>query len=167
MKKTNNVETVVVQDQDPQVYEVGYHVLSTVSEADLGARVTAVRDVIESHGGSVIADEYPKFMDLAYTMVKMVANKKSSYSSSYFGWIKFEAIPKEIKAIESTLQQDPLLLRFLLVKTVRENTMVPKKVLMAKRPGDEASTKQEEKVEERPVLTEEELDKTIEELVIN
>jgi ribosomal protein S6 len=58
----------------PQVYEVGFHLIPTVAEEDLGALVTGVRDSIETAGGRMISDEYPKLMELAYPMVKVVAN---------------------------------------------------------------------------------------------
>lgn len=151
---------------DPKIYEIGFHIVPTVPEDGLGARVTAIRDVIEGHGGHVIADEYPKHMELSFPMTKVASNKRSLYRTAYFGWIKFEVDPAEAKAIELGVKKDDLVLRFIMVKTVRENTMVPKKVLQQKR-GEETSPRVEEKVEEKPALSAEELDKTIDELVIS
>ena len=151
---------------DSKVYEVGFHILPNVAEDDLGVRVTAIRDIIESNGGRMIADEFPKHMELSYPMVKIASNKRATYNSSYFGWMKFDADPKGIKAVEIALKADEFVLRFILVKTVRENTMAPKKALMAKR-GEEVDRVLPVKVEEKPALTEEELDKTIEDLVIS
>ncbi len=162
-KKEISIEAI---PNDPKIYEVGFHIVPTVPEDGLGARVTAIRDVIESKGGHIIADEYPKHMDLTYAMTKVAANKRSLYRSAYFGWLKFEIDPKEIKAIESEIMADDLVLRFILAKTVRENTMAPKKALMAKR-AEESGAKPEEKVEEKPKLSAEELDKTIDDLVIS
>ena len=75
--------------------------------------------------------------------------------------------PAGAKAIDLAVKQDEYVLRFLLAKTVRENTMVPKKVLQQKRAEDGSVAKPEEKVEEKPVLSAEELDKTIDDLVIS
>lgn len=152
-------------ENDQKIYEVGFHIVPTVAEDDLGVRVTAIRDVIEAHGGKLIADEYPKHMELSYSMVKVASNKRATYHSSYFGWMKFEAEPKGAVLIEKAMQKDDFILRFVLVKTVRENTMAPKKALQ--RRSDDETPKAEEKVEVKPVLTEEELDKTIEDLVIS
>ena len=151
---------------DPKIYEIGFHIVPTVPEDGLGARVTAIRDVIEGNGGHVIADEYPKHMELSFPMTKTAANKRALHRSAYFGWIKFEVEPAGAKAIDLAMKKDDFVLRFILVKTVRENTMVPKKVLQQKR-ADEATPKADEKVEEKPVLSAEELDKTIDELVIS
>lgn len=150
---------------EPQVYEVGFHVIPIVAEDDLGVRVTAVRDVIEAAGGRMISDEYPKHLDLAYPMVKIAANKRATYHSSYFGWMKFDADPASIRAIDKVLKADEFIIRFILVKTVRENTMVPKKVLREKR-NEETPHAKESPAEKQPAMTEEELDKTIDSLVI-
>lgn len=158
--KEMNIEDI---GNDPLVYEVGFHIIPIIVEDDLGARVTAIRDVIEEHKGKMIADEYPKHLDLAYPMVKIASNKRATYHSAYFGWMKFEVEPKDAKAIQAKLMADDNILRFIFVKTVRENTMVPKKIFTQKRPDE---TKSEEKREIITPMSEEELDKTIEELVI-
>lgn len=149
----------------PRVYEVGYHIIPTVAEDDLGVRVTAIRDAVEAAGGRAIADEYPKHIDLAYPMVKVTANKRTTHHSAYFGWMKFDAEPKGIKALEAALKKDDFILRFILVKTVRENTMAPKKVFTQKRA--EEAPRAKDAVAQMPAMTEEELDKTIEDLVIS
>ena len=158
--------SIEVIPNDPKVYEVGFHIVPIVAENDLGARVTAIRDVIESKGGHMIADESPKHIELTYAMTKIASNKRALYRSAYFGWMKFETNPEHIKTIEAGLKSDDNILRYILVSTVRENTMVPKKVLQAKR-SEDGSPRVEEKVEDKPQLTEEELDKTIEDLVIS
>ncbi len=159
--KDINVDAI---GKDRGVYEVGFHIVPIVAEVDLGVRVTAIRDIIEAAGGSMIADEFPRHMELAYPMLKVAANKRALHHSAYFGWMKFEVEPSGAKAIQEKLKADDLILRFIVVKTVRENTMVPKKVLQQKR-GEEVVVN--EKVEDKPVLTEAEIDKTIEDLVIS
>jgi len=150
---------------DRKVYEVGYHIIPTISAERLGAEVTRVRDVLESESATVIADEYPKHLDLAFPIVKIANNKRATYTSAYFGWIKFEATGKGVKVIDTALKMNENVLRFIIVKTVRENTIAPKKLYQAKREDERPEAKPEAKPE--VVMTEEELDKTIEELVIN
>ena len=149
----------------PKVYEVGYHIIPTVAESDLGIRVTAIRDAVEAAGGRMISDEYPKLIDLVYPMIKVTANKRTTNHSAYFGWMKFDAEPEGAKLLDATLKKDDFILRFILVKTVRENTMAPKKVLREKR--TEEAPRAKEAVIEKPAMSEEELDKTIEDLVIS
>lgn len=150
--------------KDPQVYEVGFHIIPIIGDDNLGAQVTRVRDLIEKHKGVVISDEYPKHIDLAYPMVKVTENKRTTYTSAYFGWMKFESTPEAAQAIDKEMKLDKNVLRFILIKTVRENTIAPKKVVIAKK---EELIKSDDGEAEKPEMTEEELDKTIEELVIN
>jgi ribosomal protein S6 len=165
MPAMTNTITVDHIDKDPKVYEIGYHIVPIISDEDLGARVTAIRDAIERFGGVTIADEYPRRFELAYPMAKVAQNKRSTYAQSSFGWTKFEILPKAIPEIEKILAANDDILRFIVVETVRENTLVPKKILRERKPGDEPERKTE-KEEEKPKLTEAELDKTIEDLVI-
>ena len=74
--KTQEISIEAIPN-DPKIYEVGFHIVPIVGDDGLGARVTAIRDVIESKGGHVIADEYPKHMDLTYPMTKIASNKRS------------------------------------------------------------------------------------------
>lgn len=163
----NKEISIEVTPNDPKIYEIGFHIVPTVPEDGIGARVTAIRDVIESKGAHVIADEFPRHTELTYGITKVASNKRALYRTAYFGWIKFEIDPKEIKSIEAELKADDFILRFILVKTVRENTMAPKKALQAKREESGDKVVREEKAEEKPQLSEEELDKTIEDLVIS
>jgi len=167
MPESMENKDIIVDDmsKDRGVYEVGYHIVPTVAEDSLGVRVTAIRDIIESEGGSMIADEYPKQMELSYPMTKVASNKRALHHSSYFGWMKFEVEPKGAKVIDVKLKADDLILRYVVVKTVRENTMVPKKVFQQKRTED--GKVEEKTAEDKPVMSEAEIDKTIEELVIN
>jgi len=160
MESKNN--PVMEIAQDPQIYEVGYHIVPIVGEDNLGARATAVRDMIETRKGVILSDEFPKSMDLAYPMVKIAENKRATYANSYFGWFKFQADPGMIGAIETALKADNTILRFMLVKTVRENTMSPKKPL---RPTREEG-REDGPREAAPVMSEAEMDKTIDDLVV-
>lgn len=152
---------------EPKIYEVGYHILPTVGDERVGAEVTAIKDIIEGEKGTIFAEEFPKSVDLAYPMAKVKHNKRAVYTSAYFGWMKFEATPEAAIAIDKKLKAMDNILRFILVKTVRENTMAPKKMLRERK---EELARDDESVEtkkEEPRMTEAEIDKTIEELVIS
>lgn len=152
---------------EPKVYEVGYNIVPTVGDERIGEEVTAIKDIIEGEKGSVFAEEFPKYIDLAYPMVKVHHNKRTLYHSAYFGWMKFEATPEAAVAIEKKLKASEHILRFLLIKTVRENTMAPKKMLRERKEeilrGDESVEPKKEELK----MTEAEIDKTIEDLVIS
>ncbi len=161
MKK--QVTAVRTDDKDPQIYEIGYHLLSTVSQEELGNKVAQVRDIIEGKGGMILSEEFPKEIQLAYPMFKVIANKKTKFTLAYFGWIKFQVKPSQIHAIEELLKVAPEILRYIVIRTVSENTITPKKIVLIKK-LDEDKEDKEDLVDD--VLVSEELDRTIDDLVI-
>ena len=141
------------------VYEIGYHLVPTLSEDEVALRVGDIQKLVSQKGGSVIAEEFPEIMELAYTMKKMIAGKWEKYDQAYFGWIKLETTPEDAQALNEELRTLDFVLRFLLVKTVRENTMSVR-VLARKEAGETAAPE----AEKGPIV-EAEVDKAIEELV--
>lgn len=120
----------IVEDQSmvrKGVYEVGYHMVPTIAEENLGEEVTILKDMLAENGANFISDEYPRLMELAYEMTRSIANKKQKFTTGYFGWVKFECTPEEAKTIKELLDKNEKLVRYLLIKTVRENTMSPKR----------------------------------------
>ncbi|MFA5997363.1 MAG: 30S ribosomal protein S6 [Candidatus Paceibacterota bacterium] len=149
---------------EPRVYELGYHLVPTLAVEQIPGASGAVRGMIEQISRDIIAEELPVFIDLAYTIVKTVEHKNKRFDNAYFGWIKFEANPEGIATLEEALKKDDNVLRYLVVKTIKENTFIAKKFTAAKVKEEEVA---EIVNEEAPVVapTEEVLDKAIEELV--
>ncbi len=169
MAKEDIQEEKDMEDFEPRIYEVGYHVLSTISEERVPEEVAKVKEAIVSGGGIILSEEEPKLMHLAYPMDKVVANKRSWLDTAFFGWVKFETDPQAINSLKKVLDNNESLLRFLIIKTVRENTMIKKSLLLAKKalPGDrEEKDTGEKKPEPVAEINEEELDKQIEGLVV-
>ncbi len=52
------------------VYEVGYLMLPTIAEENLGGEVTLFKDMFIENGAVFISDEYPKLIELAYEMTR-------------------------------------------------------------------------------------------------
>ncbi len=113
---------------EPRVYEVGYLLVPSLREEDLDTQVKAITDVIAEHKGLQIADDQPQLIDLAYDMVKVLDNKNYKFSQGYFGWVKFELDPSSINAVKIALEKNLNIIRFLLISTVRENTVFSKKL---------------------------------------
>src|SRR3990167_4739043 len=101
------------------VYEVGYLMLPTIAEENLGGEVTLFKDMFTENGATFISDEYPKLIELAYEMSRSIENKKQKFSYGYFGWVKFECTTDQAKVIKSILDRNEKLIRFLMIKTVR------------------------------------------------
>lgn len=154
------------------IYEIGFHILPTVPEEKLGDAVQALRKVIDEGKGEIIAEGYPQRIDLAYPMQKYIDTKKVSFDRAYFGWIKFEGDGSLAQAIEEAARGSESVLRSLVVKTVRENTVMeaPDEREEAEEKEDakpEATKKAEPKEEsKKEEVSEEEIDKSIDELVI-
>jgi ribosomal protein S6 len=145
------------------VYEVGYIMVPTIAEENLGGEVTAFKDMFSEHGVTFISDEYPKMMELAYEMARSIANKKQKFSYGYFGWVKFECATDQAKAIKGILDKNEKLVRYLMIKTVRENTMSVKRPYGKPEGVKRRSTP---KAEETGPINEETIDKEIDALVV-
>lgn len=149
---------------EPRIYELGYHLVPTLSAEQIPEASGAVRGMIERISKEVISEELPVFIDLAYTIVKTIEHKNKRFDQAYFGWIKFEGLPAGIAELEEGLKKDENVLRYIIVKTIRENTFIAKKFTGAKKElVEETVVPAGEIVAEAP--SEEALDKAIEELV--
>jgi len=160
MAKTK--QTDIVEEKDDArhlVYEVGYLMVPTIAEENLGAEVTSLKDFLSSHNVSFISEEFPKIIELAYEMSRSINNKKQKFSYGYFGWVKFECSSEDAVSIKEGLDKNENIIRFLLIKTVRENTISLKRSYK----GD--SKKRISKKESEAPINEEVIDKEIEALV--
>lgn len=111
------------------VYEVGYHIVPAVSPEKLPAEVDAIKAVLSGNKAVTISEEAPKLRNLAYQMVKAIGPARHKYDTAYFGWIKFEAAPEAALEIKKAMDANEKVLRYLLIKTARENTLYGDKVL--------------------------------------
>jgi len=154
------------------VYEAGYHLVSTVDESEVLVYSSKIKSLIEGGGGVIISEEMPKSMVLAYEISKSVNTKKQKFSKSYFGWVKFEMDPTHVLNLKNKIESLPEVLRLLVIKTVKENTISTPKIPMFRRENSKegslvtsknfpVKTEEAEKVE----ISEEEIDKSIDELV--
>ena len=99
-------------------------------------------------------------------MTKSVADVKKKFTSAYFGWIKFETKSELMPAIKKAVDGNPNVLRYLLIKTVRENTLFTPKLNIRTTVEKEApKVKKPIKTEEKKATSMEDIDKSIEELV--
>ena len=150
-----------------QVYELGYHIVSTVAEENVPKEVQILKDTVLKDGGSLVAEGEPKLINLAYSMTKSVADTKKKFTSAYFGWIKFETKSELMPAIKKAVDANPNVLRYLLIKTVRENTLYTPKLNSVKVGEKEIiKVKKSVKTEEKKATSLEDIDKSIDELVL-
>ncbi len=165
MKKEKEVEDLEeVKEARSGIYEVGYIMVPTIAEENLGGEVTEFKDSLLEKGVVFISDEYPKMTELAYEMSSSVDNKKQKFSYGYFGWVKFECSTVQSKEVKDLLDKNEKLVRYLLIKTVRESTMSVKRPYGRQEGG---RRKPMQKKDEAPqVIDEKVIDKEIEALVV-
>ncbi len=122
-----DIQNIDMKETDARVYEVGYLLVPTIEEGAVMAEYTRIKDLVASFGGELIADDIPRLIPLAYTMLKVVQNVRSKFSTGYFGWVKFYMDAQQIIALKKKLDFDPNVIRFLILKTVKENTLATKR----------------------------------------
>ncbi len=146
------------------VYEVGYLLVPTIAEENVGGEVTSLKDMLSLNGAQFISDEYPKMMELAYEMSRNIANKKNKFTTGYFGWVKFELPTENALTVKANLDKNESVIRYLMIKTVRESTMSTKRTYTKdaskRRPSAAAEAKLAEPIDEETI------DKDIDALVL-
>jgi len=154
-----------LEEANSRVYELGYILVPTLGEVEVPAIFGNLKELISSLGGIAISDEMPKMLALAYPMVKVIANLRNKFKTAYFGWIKFTMDSDKVLELKKRLDLDPNLIRFLILKTVRENTINTKRFIR----GDIAHRKTKiEKSGSDKIITlinKEEIDKEIDAMV--
>lgn len=149
-----------------RVYEVGYLVLPSIPEEKLEVIVTQLKKHVSDNSGEFISEEDPKSRRLAYQMEKRTEAGNERISSAYFGWLKFEMPAENAVALKEKLSGMPELLRFLIMKTVRESTYTPKMLPREEAEQEEVSSEgPSEESESQGSEPEEDLDKSIDALV--
>ncbi len=166
------MEEVIVNEIDAdidapenRIYEIGYLMVPSIEEKDVAMEVGNLKAVIDAKGATTIAEEFPKLITLAYEMTKVINNKNVHFNTGYFGWIKFEASPSMAESLGEELKRYTKLIRFLLIKTVRENTLAGKRPFGTR--GSGSVRKYEHKKESEAVtpMDKEEIDREIDALV--
>jgi ribosomal protein S6 len=116
-----------MSETSTRVYELGYLLVPTIPEVEITSKVDDLKKTVTDLGGNINSSGAPEFIDLAYTIEKDVASKKFKWSQGYFGWMKFEAAPEALEALKKTLDGNTDIMRYILVKTHLENSVVFKK----------------------------------------
>lgn len=150
------------KENNSRIYELGYLLVGTMPEETVAAKVGALKDLFEKAGGMSVSEEFPKLMTLAYEMSRPIGNKKAWFKEGYFGWMKFDIDPAAVEDISATLGRDEDVLRYLLIKTVRENTVIGKRTFSkeGKRPARKVENAAETPIDEA------EIEKKLEELAV-
>lgn len=125
---TENNETTV----DSRVYEISFIFDNRLDEGTALEKSNALKQSIATLGGSFISEEAPYMRELAYEMIRVINNVNVRFSEGYFGWIKFEMSPLKVKQFEAPVALDEEIVRYLVVSTVKDNTVFTKRAPVVK-----------------------------------
>jgi ribosomal protein S6 len=153
------------ENKNERIYELGYLLVPTISEENMPVIYGNLKELITNLGGEIISDEMPKIISLAYTMLKVVQNVRNKFDAAYFGWVKFEINPEKVLELKKKLDIDSNFVRFLILKTVRENTIAAKRFIHKDSRRKMPMMKKEGENETSLPINKEEIDKEIDAMV--
>lgn len=116
-----------MSEKETRVYEVGLLMAPSVLEEDAPQELEKIKSLLAEAGAEVIATGGPEFIDLSYPMEQVVGGAKTIYRQAHFAWCKFAVEPSELQKIEKILESHRAIIRHLLIKTSRDNTVEFKK----------------------------------------
>lgn len=148
-----------------RIYELGYHIVSTVPEDSVGAEVTALKDILTKEGAQIISEGFPRFRPLAYPLPHIVGGKRVHFSHAYFGWVKFEVSAEAAKTLATALRKNNKLLRFILFKTVRESTLAAPRAPRISQPKTQPVIPRAGAAPAHAPVSETELEKSLEKII--
>ena len=162
-------ENEILEDADlgsnKRVYELGYLLAPTIAQDDVLVNYGNLKELIASLGGEIISDEMPKTINLAYSMLKVILNVRNKFNTAYFGWIKFTMDSDKILELKKRLDLDPNFIRFLMLKTVKENTIATKRFVRGDSYKRHTTAKKSTDSEPPIPINKEEIDKEIDALI--
>jgi ribosomal protein S6 len=151
-----NINETTFEESAGRVYELGFHLLPTVAESDVPVQFSQLKSTIEKQGGTFISESAPKLIKLSYSMSKTIKAEKMHYTNAYFGWVKFTLDPEKLELVEKDIKAFDPMLRYIIVKTVTESTMITEGVKgigadkEEEQPDGEAEVKNDILVDESP-----------------
>ena len=158
----------VAKNSEEKIYEVGYHIISSVAEENILAEVEKIKSYLAKEKAIIISEEAPKLRPLAYSIKKGFGGIYKTYDKAYFGFIKFELTEEgDVRNIDLAMKNNDSILRYIVIKTVRENTMYSPKITVFSDKDAKIKTnlKEDKVVKAEKTATIEEIDKSIDALV--
>jgi ribosomal protein S6 len=118
------VEATENHDERDQ-YEFAFHLLPTVADGEVSEVLTHLKTIITSHGGEVIDEEIPQRFTLAYEMRKAIEGRSLRYTNSWFGWIRFSLMRKDLESVTTEIVHRQEVLRHLIIRLTKEEAEHP------------------------------------------
>ena len=109
---------------DVRSYELAFHILPTVAEGEVAGVFEGIKSEV-TKAGAVTDEEAPERIDLVYPIVKHLEGKNRKFTSSYFGWVRFQAEAEKLAALKEELESNGEVLRHLIIKLTRDEEAHP------------------------------------------
>lgn len=130
IKNMNENESVILDEKE--IYEISFIFDNRLEEGKAQEKLETLKKDIASLDGSFISEETPYMRELSYEMTRVVNNVNIRFSEGYFGWVKFELFPTNLEEINKKLKLDEEVVRFLIVKTTKDNDVFTKDIPVMK-----------------------------------
>ena len=144
-------------ESDKKLYEVGYLLMPLIAEEKIGEEQNTLRNYIESEGGLIVSEEIPKMRKLAYEVShNIIGGKKKKYEDAYFGWMKYQLSPDKAETVNASFKKSANVIKFLIINSSVEQPKAPR----------DESKKAAPKKEKKSDMSEQEIDKEIDKLVV-
>jgi len=128
---------------ESKVYEISYLLVPSLPEEKVGEQTAAFSAILAKNSASVIDEEAPVLISLAYEMDKSTGGgSHQRFDKGYFGWIKFSCSPSIIEDIRKAFELNPSTLRALSVATLKEKTYLGKRAKSEAKPENKGEEKQ-------------------------
>lgn len=152
-------------------YEIGYLLSPLVPAEEVGIRLAeAIKEPLSVSHGVVTSELEPRSITLAYPVSKTENHQKTTFKEAYFGALRIAIDPAEAVALAAKLKLSPLIIRFVLVSLPKNAAplMPLKRPVARRRPASSQSAiKTDESTgEKKPEMTSAEIDKEIDELLV-
>jgi ribosomal protein S6 len=130
-------------------YELGFHLIPSLSSDEVSVVLEDVKANIVKEGGEFLEESPVEKQDLAYSLQKDIDRTRHTYTESYFGWMHFIAHPSFADALKLELRSNEAFLRVLIIKIVEKK-----------------EEEEEEGVVEQDVASEEPVESSDEEVIV-
>lgn len=155
-----------IKKDEKNLYEVSFLILPNLNESDVSKEASSIGELIAKEGGVMKTSDGPSLKDLAYTMERNEGGKNYRYDTAHSGFFVFEGEPEVAKSIDEKLREFKSILRHMLIKTSHEAFVPRERRVLGKIEPEKFRDETPAQSETTPKMSEEELDKTIEELVV-
>lgn len=110
------------------IYEFSSLFVPELDATALSQIVDSITKKITDLEGKIISSGEPVYIKLAYQVQKSINNKLKKVDFAHFNWVKFELAPSKVAEFEKFVKLDlnETVMRYLIIKTVAENTQLTK-----------------------------------------